>query len=86
VFYAAVTFTRKCTVALGSFAGGLILSGINFPQGTDPGSVNADTLWWLGLLYAPTLSVLWFAMLFCIGRYTITKEEHEANLERLASR
>lgn len=86
VFYAAVTFTRKCTVGLGSLAGGLILSAIGFPQGADPGSVSADTLWWLGVLYAPALSVLWFAMLFFISRYRITKEEHEANLERLASR
>lgn len=86
VFYAAVTFTRKCTVGLGSFAGGLILSAIAFPQGADPSTVSADTLWWLGILYAPTLSVLWFAMLFCISRYRITKEGHEANLEKLASR
>lgn len=86
LFYAAVTFTRKCTIGLGSLAGGLILSAIGFPQGADPGSVSADTLWWLGVLYAPALSVLWFAMLFFISRYRITKEEHEANLERLASR
>lgn len=86
VFYAAVTFTRKCTVGLGSFAGGLLLSAISFPQGADPASVSADTLWWLGAFYAPSLWVLWLAMLFCISRYRITKEAHEANLEQLASR
>lgn len=86
VFYAAVTFTRKCTVGVGSFTGGLILTAISFPQGADPSTVSTDTLWWLGVAYAPSLWVLWLAMLFCISRYRITKEEHEANLQRLASR
>lgn len=86
VFYAAVTFTRKCTLALGSFIGGVILSAVALPKGADPSTVSQETLWWLGASYAPSLWILWFAMLFCISRYRITKEEHEANLQRLASR
>ncbi len=86
VFYAAVTFTRKCTVGLGSFIGGLILSAVSFPQGQENAAdVPADTLWWLGALYAPSLLLLWLSMIFAISRYRITKEEHEANLERLSS-
>jgi len=85
VFYAAVTFTRKCTVGLGAFTGGIILSAVAFPQGAERGDVPADTLWNLGAFYAPSLLFLWMAMIFAISRYTINKEEHEANLERLAS-
>lgn len=85
VFYAAVTFTRKCTVGLGSFAAGLILSAVSFPQGQQGDEVAEDTLWWLGALYAPTLLALWLAMIFAISRYRISKEEHEANLARLAA-
>ncbi|GAA4037045.1 MFS transporter [Parerythrobacter jejuensis] len=84
VFYAAVTFTRKCTVGLGSFAGGIILSVVAFPQGADRTQVSSETLWMLGALYAPTLLALWMAMIFAISRYKITKEEHAENLRKLA--
>ena len=86
VFYAAVTFTRKCTVGLGSFIGGIILSVIAFPQGADPSQVAADTLFTLGAFYAPTLLALWMGMIYAISRYSIGKEEHEENLRRLSSR
>ena len=86
VFYAAVTFTRKCTLGIGSFIGGLILSAIAFPQGADPSEISPETLWWLGASYAPSLWLLWFGMLFCITRYKIDKTEHEANLAKLASK
>lgn len=87
VFYAAVTFTRKCTVGLGSLIGGLILSAVAFPTGQESAeAIPPDTLWWLGALYAPSLLVLWLMMIFAISRYRISKEDHEANLERLASR
>lgn len=85
VFYAAITFTRKCTVGLGSFAGGLVLSAVAFPQGADPNSVSDETLWKLGAFYAPTLLAVWMGMIFAISRYRISKEEHEANLAQLAS-
>ncbi|NNC59607.1 MAG: MFS transporter [Erythrobacter sp.] len=85
VFYAAVTFTRKCTVGLGSFAGGIILSIVAFPQRADPGSIADETLWRLGAFYAPSLLALWMAMIFAISRYRIDKGEHEENLARLAA-
>lgn len=85
VFYAAVTFTRKCTVGLGSFAGGIILSAVAFPQGADRNEVSTETLWQLGALYAPTLLALWMAMIFAISRYRIDKESHEENLRKLSS-
>lgn len=84
VYYAATTFTRKTTQGLGVLAAGVILSVIAFPEGAAPGTVPADTLWWLGALYAPSLLVLWLGTLYCISRYKIDKAGHEENLRRLA--
>ncbi len=84
VYYAAVTFTRKTTQGLGVLAAGLILSFVNFPEGAQPGSVAADTLWNLGALYAPAILAVYLAALLCIARYRIDRNAHEENLRRLA--
>ena len=84
VYYAAVTFTRKTTPGLGVLAAGLILSFVNFPEGAQPGSVAADTLWNLGALYAPAILAVYLAALLCIARYRIDRNAHEENLRRLA--
>jgi Na+/melibiose symporter-like transporter len=84
VYYAAVTFTRKSTQGIGVLAGGIILSVIAFPQGAAPETVGADTLWWLGAFYAPSLVLVWSAMLYSISRYRIDKGTHEENLRKLA--
>jgi Na+/melibiose symporter-like transporter len=86
VYYAAMTFTRKSTQGLGVLSAGLVLSAISFPQGADPSEVPAETLWWLGAAYAPSLLVLWMLALFCLSRYKIDKAQHEANLAALAQR
>jgi len=84
VYYAAATFTRKTTQGLGVLAAGLILSFVNFPEGAQPGSVAADTLWNLGALYAPAILAVYLAALLCIARYRIDRNAHEENLRRLA--
>ncbi len=85
VYYAAMTFTRKTTQGLGVLAAGVILSAIQFPEGADPGTVDAETLWWLGALYAPSLLVLWLGALFFVARYKIDKAGHEENLRKLSA-
>ena len=83
VYYAAMTFTRKTTQGLGVLAAGIILSGIGFPDGAEPGTVDADTVWQLGAFYAPSLLALYLGALFFVTRYKIDKDGHEANLKRL---
>lgn len=85
VYYAAMAFTRKCTQGIGVLMAGFILSAIAFPQGADPASVDADTLWWLGALYAPSLLVLWLSALSFVSLYKIDKAGHEENLRKLKS-
>lgn len=84
VYYAAMTFTRKTTQGLGVLSAGIILSAIAFPEGADPSDVPADTLWWLGAAYAPSLLILWMTALYCLSRYKIDKNQHEANLAALS--
>ena len=83
VYYAAMTFTRKTTQGLGVLAAGLILSFIAFPENAEPGTIDPDTLWQLGALYAPALLVLYLLGLYCVSRYKIDKADHEANLAAL---
>ena len=84
VYFAAITFTRKATQGIGVLAAGLILSAISFPQGAEPGTVDADILWKLGAFYAPALLTVWAIMLFALSRYKIDKAQHEDNLRKLA--
>ena len=86
VYYSAVTFTRKVVVGLGALIGGLILSAVAIPEGVDPSSVSGDRLFLLGLLFAPTIFVLWMGMLFAVSRYRIDEAAHIDNLRRLAER
>lgn len=82
-YYAAMTFTRKTTQGLGVLGAGLILSIIAFPDQAEPSAVPAETLWWLGAFYAPSLLILWMSALFFLSRYEIDKSQHEANLAAL---
>ncbi|WP_299192287.1 MFS transporter [uncultured Erythrobacter sp.] len=86
VYYAAMTFTRKTTQGLGVLAAGAILTVIAFPDNPESGTVPADTLWWLGALYAPSLLVLYMVALFFVSRYKIDKAQHEANLAALSDK
>ena len=84
VFFAAITFTRKTTQGIGAFAGGMILTVVGFPEEPVPGEVPPETLFNLGLMYAPTLLCLWAAMLLAIGFYKITKDDHMENVRKLS--
>ena len=83
VFFAAVTFTRKATQGLGTFAAGIMLSVISFPQGAARGDVQPETLWKLGAFYAPSLLLLWTLMIVAVSFYRIDRQDHEQNLQRL---
>lgn len=83
VFFAAVTFTRKATQGFGALAAGFVLAFAQFPDGAVPGEVSAESLWRLGVGYAPTLIVLWSCLLIAIGFYKIDRTTHEENLRKI---
>lgn len=86
VFYAAVTFIRKSSRGIGALSAGFVLAFANMPDSPVPGEVPADALYRMGLGYAPTLWILWTAMLISISLYKVTRDEHNKNLAELARR
>ena len=86
VFYAAVTFTRKSSQGFGAAIAGIGLSLIAFPQGQAAATASDEKIWQLGAIYAPTLWLLWTAMLIAISYYKLDKQGHEANLKTLATK
>ena len=83
VFFAAITFSRKFVQGFGVVSATVILSIAQFPKGVLPGEVDPDTIYTLGLLYAPTLFIVWMLMVSCLRFYRIDRATHEANLEAL---
>jgi len=88
VYFAANSFVQKAISGLGVFLTGVLLAIVHFPQtahlrpgaGVDPTIVRN-----LALLYLPTVVALYLiAMAFLTG-YRITRETHEANLQKLAT-
>ena len=83
VFFAAITFSRKFVQGFGVVSATLILGIAQFPKGKLPGEVDPDTIYTLGMLYAPTLFIVWMIMIGCLKFYKIDRQGHEANLRAL---
>lgn len=84
VFFATITFSRKFVQGFGVVSATVLLSIAQFPKGQLPGDVNPDTIYTLGLLYAPTVFVVWMLMIGCLKFYRIDRAAHEANLRALS--
>ena len=85
VFVAANSFVQKAVSGIGIFASSLLLGAIGFPQDAKPGQVDPEVLHRLGLVYAPTIVVLYLIALAFLSTYSISRATHEDNLRRLAS-
>jgi len=85
VFFAARSFAQKAVSGIGTFLATMILTAIDFPKDARPGDVEPGVVRDLGLVYVPTLMVLYiFALLFLTG-YRISRETHSDNLRRLSA-
>ncbi len=85
VFVAANSFVLKAVSGIGIFASSLLLGAIGFPRDAKPGQVDPEVVHRLGLVYAPTIVVLFLIALAFLSTYRISRARHEANLRRLAS-
>ena len=86
VLFAAATFARKAVQGFGVLAASAVLAVVQFPKGVAPGQVPEETVFRLGLYYAPTLFVIWMLMIASLRLYRIDRETHEGNLRKLAER
>jgi len=86
LFFAARTFAAKATSGIGAFFAGIALDLISFPRGATPGSVDPEVIFNLGLIYGPSLMVLYFLALLSITFYQITRRGHGDNVRVLSQR
>ena len=84
VFFAARNFVRKSVSGIGVLMATTLLSIIDFPRNAQPGQVNPETVWNLGLLYAPTMFVVYMLAILAIFAYRISQDIHEQTLQTLA--
>lgn len=86
IFFAAVTFIRKCTQGLGIMAASLLLWLADFPGGAAVDDVPEAASRQLGLWYVPSILALWMVMMAVISFYRLDRTQHEQNLRELAGR
>src|SRR5262249_20900441 len=84
VFVAANSFVQKAVSGIGIFGSSLMLGAIGFPRDAKPGQVAPEVVRNLGLVYAPSIVVLYLIALAFLATYSISRATHEANLRKLA--
>lgn len=85
VFFAARSFIRKSVSGIGVLLATTLLTLISFPRDAQPGLVEPGIVANLGLLYAPTVFVLYMLAITAIFAYRISQAKHEENVRSLAS-
>ena len=85
LFFASRSFAQKATSGIGAFIAGIALDIISFPRGAAMGTVDADTVWNLGVIYGPVLMLFYFLALGCISFYQITRRGHDGRVDKLHS-
>jgi GPH family glycoside/pentoside/hexuronide:cation symporter len=82
----ANTFIAKAVSGFGLLAAGLLLSFVHFPSGAQPSEVPLEVLHRLGVVYIGALILLYSVSITCLFNYPLSRESHEARLQRLATR
>ena len=86
VFVAANAFVQKMVSGVGIFASTVLLASIGFPSDAQPGAVDPLVVRRLGLVYAPSLIVLYLVAIGFLATYGISRERHLSNLEKLTKK
>ncbi len=79
-FYSGNWLIQKCATGLGIFLTGQVLSFIDFSRDAAPGEVPDATISSLILFYAVATTLLMATAAFWLGRFPISREDHEARL------
>ncbi len=86
MLYAARTFFAKADNALGHFLAGITLDLIQFPEKSKPGEVDADVLYWLGMIDSP-ISIIPGLLAACFyAGYRINRKRHREIQQQLVDR
>ncbi len=84
IITAAVTFASKCARSLWTLFGGMALTLIAFPTGTEVENVALEVIFNLGLVYGPLILVIWLGSAYAVSRYSISSNQHTATVSSLA--
>jgi GPH family glycoside/pentoside/hexuronide:cation symporter len=82
----ANTFVAKAVSGFGLLGAGVILSIVAFPKNAQPSDVDPATLANLGYIYVIGLLLMYTISVTCLFGYPLSRESHEARLQRLAAR
>jgi GPH family glycoside/pentoside/hexuronide:cation symporter len=75
---------KKMVSGVGVFISGAVLAFVQFPEGARRGQVDPEIIHNLGLIYLPTVFVLYGLGIVALSAFNIDKAKHEDNLRRLA--
>jgi GPH family glycoside/pentoside/hexuronide:cation symporter len=85
LFFAASAFVAKSVTGIGIFTSAMLLGVARFPQGAKPGEVDPAVIERLGMVYVPTLIVLYLLSVAFMNGYRITRESHAESVRKLAA-
>ncbi|MDP3853461.1 MFS transporter [Phenylobacterium sp.] len=74
---------KKIVSGVGVFIAGSILAFINFPENAKRGAVDPEVIHNLGMIYIPTVGLLYGLGICCLFAFNIDRAKHEDNLRRL---
>jgi Na+/melibiose symporter-like transporter len=80
------SFSGKVVAGAGTFAAGLVLTAISFPLDARPGEVDPGTVFLLGLITFPLIAGLYLISFFFVRGYSVSRRDHERNLQTLGTR
>lgn len=83
-FYSGNWLVQKCATGFGAAITGQIIAFSQLKQGADPTAVPESVLSTMIITFAITTAVLAFIAAFWLGRFPITREQHEARVAALA--
>ncbi len=83
-FYSGNWLVQKCATGLGIFLTGQIIGFSQLPNDAVPGDVPWDVILDIILLYGGLSLVLALTAAYWLGRFPITREQHEARVAALA--
>ncbi len=77
ILFAARSFFTKASSGFGHLLGGIAIDLINFPVGAEPGTVDADMLFKLGLIDGPIAVIPGTIAIFFYMRYNLSRKRHD---------
>lgn len=85
LLFAADGFFTKAVSGLGVMISGGVLAIIAFPVQAKTATIPAETLWWMGALYLPVVTIVNATAIAMVGLFRIDRRRHEENLRTLAA-